>query len=189
MTRSNTARTPPLSHPPLTVGFAVDREGEAKLIAAGIDQDLIWMRGRGAESLAWAIRYLRRRAGMIAVADDLRVFGATRKEISATMAGFHAQGVVVRNVESGEENPHVLVQAAFSAISASAGMRNHRTARRRGRLGGIGKGIAAAIEREKDVPAYLIRRIVNHPGLPWRIVKDLLKEVASVSTLRRKYAE
>lgn len=190
--RANSAHRPPQGKPLLpllTVGFCVDQEGEAKLIAAGVHPDQIWMRGRGAESLEWAVRWLRRRPGMVCVADDLRIFGASRKEISAWMARFHVQGVVVNDVVEEETNPHLLVQRAFVAIAASAGMRNHRTARRRGRLGGIGKGIAAAVERENGVPAWLIRKIVNHPALTWAIIKDLIGEVASISTLRRRYIE
>lgn len=185
----NSAEPCPLTKALLVIGFCANTDEEALLVASGIHPDQIWMRGRNAESLEFALRYFRKRAGVLRVAADLRLFGPTRKEINAVMAKFHDAGIIVEDIIIRETNPHVLTQKTFVSLAASAGIKNHRTARRRGRVGGIAKGIAAAIEREAAVPLYLIRRIVNYPGLSWRVVEDLLKEVASGSTLRRRYLE
>lgn len=181
--------TAPQSNPLMTVGFCVNREGEANLLASGIPEHRIWMRGRGAESLDYALRYFRDTKGVLAVADDLRIFGPTRKDIMSRMGDLHERGITIRDVVMSEENPHALAHRALTAISASSGTKDHRTARKRGRSGGIGKGIAAQVARDKDVPQWLVRNIVNDRDIPWDVKMRVLDNKFSQSTLRRRYAE
>lgn len=82
--RANSAK-PQLRHVSLkTLGFCVDKAGEAELLADGVEH--IWMRGRQAESLDWAIDFFRGEPGVLKVANDLRCLGPTRKEIFAYTA-------------------------------------------------------------------------------------------------------
>lgn len=183
----NSAQPPPQTKALLTVGFCVNCEGEAQLIAAGVDPDLIWMRGGGAESLKWAINYLRGRSGMVCVADDLRIFGDSRKAISAQMAAFHVQGVIVRDVVRDENNPHVLTQAAFEAMAKSAGMRNHRTARRRGSLGGKSKAVAAELARAIRIDPEIARRLWSLKEITQKTKLWVLGEGFTLSSCQRHF--
>lgn len=184
MKRVNTADRAPQGHSLLTIGFCVDREGEAALSAAGVE--LIWMRGRGSESLEWAIDWLRDRPGVICVADDLRILGPTRKEIFARLAQFVRKGITLQDVRQPGLNSHELAERTLASINAASGMGNRRTARRRGAKGGLAKGAAAWIARGEIAPRWLIENMVQMFGAVKTAVA--LDNKISASTLRRQYA-
>lgn len=183
---SNLNRAPKGSEqPPLVrIGFCKDAGGEAELTKAGMAPDLIWQRGRGMESLDYALRYFRGRSGVLAVADDLRIFGDTRKAIFAQVGELEAMDIRITDVRDKCSDHLALIQRSLVAISASAGMRNHRTARRRGRMGGDAKRAAEAIRRNVLVDDGIAMRLCAS-RLTWSEKSEILG--LPLSTIQRHY--
>lgn len=188
MTRSNSA--PQLSEQPvLTLGFCFDLAGEAKLLAAGIPKEMIWRRGDQMACLDHALRYFRQRPGILAVVDDLRIFGESRRAIIAQQHDLKARGILVLDVVTNDNDELSLLDRALKALSSSAGMRNHRTARRRGAKGGEAKGIAAQMRRNARVADDIVERLCSLPQLTWKLCAWVLGEGFSAASLNRHYGE
>jgi hypothetical protein len=151
----------------LVLGFCTDKAQEAELIEYGVEPDLIYMRGRGVESLSWCVDKLRHDPGEICVATDLRIFGNTKQEITDWLCLFHLQGVKVRDVITGETNPFELEKRAHKLLNSGTGMKDHRMARRRGGLGGKAKGNAASARRNALVDDRIAIRLCATKKLTW----------------------
>jgi hypothetical protein len=169
--------------PILSVGFCVDITGEEKLRKAGLSK--IWRRGNGAESLEDAIAEFRGRPGALVVSDDLRIFGLTQKEIFARCSALADMEIKVANVNHPGENIHDLQRRAFGALHAAAPIRDHRTARRRGRQGGLAKAAAAQAARDGRCSPDIVARLCQHPALTWEDCAGILGPHFSTSTLQR----
>lgn len=183
MTRVNTAAMASQPVPLMTLGFCIDKAGEAELMADGVDH--IWMRGRQAESLDWAIDFLRGEPGTLKLVNDLRVFGPTRKEIFAYTADLTRRGIKVVDIRDPGANLSELEHKALIAKSASAGIANKRQARYRGSKGGTAKGVAAWRERNEVAPDWLLRNMVAEFGA--KRTAALLENKISASSLGRHY--
>lgn len=181
--RANSANPGNVIHSLLTLGFCVDRAGEQALQDAGVDH--IWMRGRHAESLDWAIDFFRGRPGVLNVANDLRCFGSTRKEIFAYTADLTRRGIKVVDIRDPGANLSELEHKALIAKNASAGIANKRQARYRGSKGGTAKGVAAWRERNEVAPEWLLRNMVDELGA--KATAALLENKISASSLGRHY--
>lgn len=179
------AQSQPQTAALLKLGYCINSKGEDQLVADGIEPELIWMRGRGAEDLDYALRYFRGRPGTLAVADDLRVFGPTRKDICGTMARLHESKIVVEDVRTGNRNPHELEHLALIALSSSASMKNHRTARRRGSKGGNAKREAEAARRSAQIADDIALRLCASAKLTWLEKSEILG--MTPSTIQRHY--
>lgn len=171
----------------LAIGYCTDDLSEKVLREHGIDADLIWQKGRGVECLDYALRYFRGRPGVLAVAEDLRLFGDARKAIFDQVRELNTLGITVRDVVANDDDPLSLVERALVAKSKSAGMKNHRTARRRGSKGGLAKKLAAEATRNAILAHDIVVRLCSHPKLTKRDCAEILGPPFSLSTLIRNY--
>lgn len=185
MTRTNTSPMAPRSEPLLTRGFCVDRAGEQRLIDADIAPRSIWMRGRGAETMDECLRSFRGRQGRLAVANDLTIFGQTRKDIMGVMKALFTGGISILDVVSGETNPHELEHQALKHLSSKNGACDRRTARKRGARGGTAKGIASAERRNAIMREDIVRKLVGEIGV--KRLARIMGPPFSASTLNRIY--
>jgi hypothetical protein len=181
------SRPPSQSNQTMTLGFCVDCAGESELTKAGVDPKKIWMRGRQSESIDWAISYFRGRPGILTVANDLRVFGPTRKEIFARTAELSRRGITLRDVRQPDANMSELEHKALIAMAASCGTKNHRQARRRGSIGGLAKKASQEAKRNALLNRDIVLRLCAHPKLTWADRSEILGEPFSISSLQRHY--
>ena len=176
--------TVPNSPQVLTIGLCANKDEEAKLQAAGVKQ--IYMLGRGLESLHWALDWLRGRGGILKVATDLRIFGATRKDMMEALDDCERKGVTVIDIAHPEDVTFAMrVKRALIAISSARFIGDRRKARREGQKGGKAKGASAWLARNEIAPRWLIQNMVAMFGA----VKTAaaLDNKISASTLRRQY--
>lgn len=175
---------PPADAQLLTIGLCANREEEARLQAAGVKQ--IYLLGRGMESLRWALSWLRGRVGVLKVATDLRIFGATRATMMAALDECERQGVTVIDIAHPEDTTFAQrVKRALVAISSARFISDRRKARREGSKGGLAKGASAWITRNEIAPRWLIENMVRMFGA--MKTAAALENKISASTLRRKY--
>lgn len=177
------ARQPSPKLPPLTIGFCTDLAGEAKLQDVGVER--IWRRGDGLQSLEDALYEFRGRPdGALAITDDLRILGLTRKAILATVSEITRAGVRIVSLIKPDFDIHQLIDQALGALHAAAPMRNHRTARRRGRIGGLAKAASAALARAVICAPEVAKRLCAS-RLTWEEKAFILG--MPVSTIQRHY--
>lgn len=171
----------------ITRGFCRHRDYLAPLKGMGLVDKAIWLEGRGAETLEWCLASFRGRPGKLMIAPDLRVFGQAKRDIAAVMAQLERARIrVVDIIHPQDETIADMLQRAFVAISGSR-FRDKRTARRRGRSGGIGRGLAAAGKRAEIAADFVIRNIVNDPDISWDQAVAIFDGKISEATLRRHY--
>lgn len=186
--KPNSARRPSLGLSLLTIGFCTDLAGEARLRAAGVER--IWRRGDGVQSLDDALYEFRGRAGALAITDDLRIFGLSRREILAKVSEITRDrpghpAIKIVDIRQPEKDAYQLADQALGALHAAAPMRNHRTARRRGRQGGLAKAAMAELARGIRCAADIVQRLCDHPALTWDDCAAILGPPFSKSTLQR----
>ena len=174
--------TPPHQFPLLTIGWATNPEGEARMQKERIER--IWMRGRGAEALDDAIYEFRGRPGGLAIDTDLRIFGHTQRDILAKASELHKAGIRIIDIDRPTADPHELVHRALRALHASQPIRNHRTARRRGRTGGLAKAANEAIRRAGLISDDIAIRLCAS-RLHWKEKAEILG--MPISTIQRHY--
>lgn len=184
MSRSNSAGAPVL-----TIGYCTDDKSEKALIAQGVPAEQIWRRDRDLHALEFALRYPRGRETILVVAEDLRIFGESRKAIIAQQQALKARGIIVLDVVANDNGELSLLDRALKALSSSAAMRNHRTARRRGARGGVAKGVAAQVRRNARVADDIVQRLCSLPQLTWKLCAWVLGEGFSAASLNRHYGE
>lgn len=168
-------------------GFCRTKDQAAALRGYGLTDKAIYVDRRGAEDLEQCLASFRGRPGTLVIAPDLRVFGASKAAVAAIMARLERAEIrVVDAIHPQDQTIAEMLQRAFKAISGSR-FRDRRTARRRGRHGGLAKGQTAQAARDGAVPPELVARIVQNQEIAWRVKLALLPGF-SESTLRRRYA-
>jgi hypothetical protein len=168
----------------LTIGLCATGDQEARLQAAGVKH--IYRLGRGLENLHWALDWLRGRGGVLKVATDLRIFGATRATMMAALDDCERKGVTVIDIAHPEDVTLTQrIKRALVAISSARFIGDRRKARREGSKGGLAKGASAWIVRNEIAPRWLIQNMVTMFGAVKAAAA--LDNKISVSTLRRKY--
>lgn len=188
MTRSKSSPGGSASKPllgGLVIGFATTPEHEAALIAAGAIE--VWVLGRGAQSLEWAIAYCRKRAATLLVNEDLRCFGAIRKDIFATVKNLMARGISLVDIRDRTASAFDLIERGISALQSVAALGSRKTQQRRGRRGGQAKGAASAARRNALIADDIAERICTHPKLNWADRLAIFGKGFSLSGLRRHY--
>jgi hypothetical protein len=169
----------------LTIGLCANGDEEARLQAAGVKQ--IYRIGRGLESLHWALDWLRGRGGVLKVAADLRIFGATRADMMAALDDCERQGVMVIDIAHPDDTTLAQrIKRALIAISSARFIGDRRKARREGSKGGKAKGASAWMARNEIAPRWLIENMVRMFGAVKAAAA--LDNKISASTLRRQYA-
>lgn len=166
-------------------GFCTTKEGEEQLKAAGVTR--IWRRGHEHESLHHCLITYRGRQGWIVMAEDIRAFGDNKREVAAQCAALEKMNVRIKDLSHPEHETYSEHQQFAHVKISGARLQDKRAAKRVGRLGGVGKGVAAKSRRFAQMGEEYISRIVNHPELTWAIKKELLAGIASISTMRRLF--
>lgn len=168
-------------------GFARNKDEAAWLKKHGVPDKAVYQIGRGAEDLDECLVTFRGRPGKLIIAHDLRVFGQTKKIVADTMARLEKTRIRVVDISHpGDVTVAEMLHRALVAISGYR-FRDKRTARRRGRDGGRGKGLAAEQARAGLAPDWLIRNIVAETAIAWAVKVRILGDKFSASTLRRHY--
>lgn len=189
MSQFRDAGLAPVTQPPqlplLTIGFATNPAGEQRMKDWGIERT--WMRGRDAETIEDAILDFRKRPGALAIDADLRIFGHTQREILAKASEVHKLDIRLVDIDRPTADAHELVQRALTALHSSRPIRNHRTARRRGRQGGLAKAAAAANERDRRIAPEIAERLCRHKKLAWADRLEILGEGFTMSSIQRHY--
>jgi hypothetical protein len=168
--------------------FCRNIEHTAAFRAYGLPDKLTWVDGRGAEDLERCIASFRGRPGRLLVAPDLRVFGASRQAVSATMAKLEKAKIrVVDVIHPQDETIAQMLQRAANLIGRPR-FRDRRTAISRGRQGGLAKGEKARSDRAQIDTDTLIRNLVaERKTVGWDMVVRICGGLLSESTLRRYY--
>lgn len=141
------------------LGFCKTAEAEKELIDFGVLPINVWMVGRGAESLDEVIKRNRGEPGDLYVAEDLRVIGKTQADIFTGVKQLNKARITVHDINNPEATIEDLMQLAFKAMHSACAIRNHRTARRRGRQGGLAKAANAAARRRAEVSDEIARAL------------------------------
>jgi hypothetical protein len=168
--------------------FCRNREHVPAFKAYGLPDKLIWVDGRGAEDLDACLASFRGRPGKLLIAPDLRVFGTSKRAVAQTMADLERARIrVVDVIHPQHETIAEMLQHASVLISGSR-LRDRRTARRRGKEGGLAKGEIARSARAGIDTDKLIRNVVAaRDEIGWRLVKRICGGKLSEATLRRHY--
>lgn len=149
----------------------------------------IYVEGYGAETLEAVITAFRKDCGTLCLATDMRVLGDSQQDILAAYKRLKAANIVVLDTDTRERSNRDGVEMHKRA---AAGLQRDRSMggdpkapKKRGRRGGIGKGVAMAAKRAEIASDDVIRRAVTFEKLTWRDRAYLLG--ISMATLRRKY--
>ena len=165
-------------------GFCHNSDQEDGIVAYGVPARAVYQRDRGAESLEHCLSSFRGRPGTLVLAQDLRAFGDTRREVAETMARLEkAKITVIDQTHREDVTVAQLMARANQAIACNHFVGDRQKARRRGRKGGIARGEAQAAKREDA--RKLLDRIVNCREIDW----NLKARITGISkqTLRRHY--
>lgn len=168
--------------------FCRNKEHLAAFRAYGLPDKLIWLDGRGAETLDRCLDSFRGRPGKLLIAPDARVFGKSSKAVEATMARLEKAKIrVVDIIHPQHETVSEMLGFARAKI-ASPRFRDRRTARRRGSTGGLARGEAARSARAQIDTDALIRNLVAEKDLiGWPVIIRVCGGQISAATLRRHY--
>jgi hypothetical protein len=173
----------PLLVPPI-VGYVATKDQAARLAKYGASP--VFREGDGAETLAEALKYFRKRRATLAICTEGRVFGEKRKQVAAAFDLIDQSGVRIYDLEHPTEARITQHQDRAQTEAARYNrIGDHRTARSRGKKGGTAKGIAAAERRKAADPYGLVKRIMAETDIPVPVKRRLLKGIISISTARR----
>lgn len=169
-------------------GYCTDRKMLPALRTTGLADRLIWLEGRGAETLDRCLALaFRGRPGKLFVAPGLTVFGDARKDVLAVMARLESARIrVVDIIHPQDQTVSDMIRRAVDAIGNSR-FRDKRTARRRGRAGGLARGITAANKRAEIAADWVIKNIVNDPDVSWSQAHAFFDGKISMASLRRHF--
>lgn len=168
-------------------GYCRNRDFLAPLKAFGLVDRAIWLEARGAETLERCIASFRGRPGRLLIAPDLRVFGQARRDVAAVMAMLERARIKVFDIIHPQDDTVAdMMQRAATLISGSR-FRDKRTARRRGRRGGLARADIAAGHRAEIAADWVIRNIVADPDISWKTAVAIFDGKISEATLRRRY--
>jgi hypothetical protein len=168
-------------------GFCRNKEQVLALKACGLTDKVIYQDGHGAEDLERCLASFRGRPGTLKIAPDLTVFGESRKAVAAVMDRLERAGIRVVDVVHPQDETIAAMMQRASVLIAHTGLMDRRTAKKRGRRGGIGKGVAAQQRRDGAAPTEFVQRVVAHREIPWRVKVEILGPGFSASTLRRHH--
>lgn len=186
MARTVTSKPQPDS---LLLGYAQTKEQEADLMAYGVQR--IWLKGRGAESLAHCLQAFRDRKGRLTIAADLRVLcnkpEPRRPDIVAALAAMERRGILVLDVRYQHETHAQLQDRAFKAVANARFTTNKRKAKREGAKGGLAKGIAAQARRNARVADDIVERLCSLEKLTWKECAWVLGGGFSAASLNRQF--
>lgn len=166
-------------------GFSRNRDETDWLKKHGLPDKAIYQAGRGAEDLDECLASFRGRPGQLVIARDLRAFGETKREVAATMARLEKVNIQVLDISHPEDTTIAEMMHRASVAISGYRFRNRKTARRRGREGGLCGGIAALESRARIPVDSLIRNIVRETDIDWQ-TKARVTGI-SKATLRRHY--
>lgn len=171
----------------VTRGFCKNKDQVAALMACGLVEKVIYQDGRGAEDLERCLASFRGRGGTLMIAPDLTVFGDSRKAVAAVMDRLERAKIRVVDVVHPQDETVAAMMRRADVMISHTGLMCRRTAKRRGRFGGIGKGRAAQERRNAAAPTDYVQRLVQHREIPWRVKLEVLGPGFSPSTLRRHH--
>jgi hypothetical protein len=155
--------------------------------AYGLPDKLIWLDGRGAETLDRCLSTFRGRPGRLLVAPDLTALGSARRDIAAVMARLERAKIRVLDIiHPQDETVAEMFQRAANAICTTR-IVDRRTAKRRGKSGGLARGMAQAQKRAEIAADWVIRNVVNDPDISWEKAVDIFDGKISEATMRRHY--
>lgn len=167
------------------IGICKTPEGEKALRGHGIAPEHIWMCGRDLESVEEAKYYCRGRPAEFAITEDLRILGTTQKQIFETVSDLTKAGIQFIDLEHPADDIHAMQHRAFKAMHAANSVRNHRTARRRGSMGGTAKAANAAARRQAEISDAVALRLCAS-RLTWKEKSEILG--MTFSTMQRYYS-
>lgn len=169
--------------------FCRNKEHLAAFRAYGLPDKLIWLEGRGAETLDRCMASFRGRPGRLLVAPDLTVFGASRRDIVGVMARAERGRIrVVDIIHPQDEAVAEMLQRAANRVCHTR-FRDRRRAKRFGASGGVARGLAQAQKRAEIASDWVIRNIVNDPDISWEKAVEIFDGRISEATMRRRYLE
>lgn len=170
-------------------GYCTTRSLRLDLLHYGMSEQHIYCLADEGEDLDECLRTFRDRPGHLVLATDLREFGRNKKIISETMTRLEKAKILVLDITRPEDDTQAALIQRSSYMISNERLVDSRRAVSMGRWGGEARGKKFREKRDALDENGLIKRIVNHPGLSWKIRGELLKGVASVSSLRRHYLE
>lgn len=178
--------TSPHSIPPMATGYCTNPAAKAVLLAAGLDQYRVYMRGDGDENFYWAVAADHDRGQPLYIAEPLTIFGESRKDIFAHTKILARRRIDLRDVRDLGLTVPEMEEEAFKSLAAKNGMRDKRTAKKRGRMGGNAKREAAIATRATIAADWVLQNIVREFGA--NKAAELVDNKISASTFLRLYA-
>lgn len=168
--------------------FCRNKEHLPAFRAYGLPDKLIWLEGRGAETLDGCLDSFRGRPGKLLIAPDMRVFGKSSKAVEAVMDRLERARIKVVDIIH-PQHLTVSQMLGFARTKiATPRLRDRRTARRRGAQGGQANGEAARSRRAQIDTDALIRNLVAEKDtIGWPIIRRVCGGEISEATLRRYY--
>ncbi len=170
-------------------GYAINGLQEAALQDYGLQARNIYLRGRGAETLAELLRSFRGTNGEVVIAADLRIFGSTRKEILAVTDQIESVGLKVIDIRNKDASLSKLIDLALAKTAGDA-RRNAagKSVKSAGRKGGKTKAECQELRRAAVAHEDVVKRICAADELSWRRKAEILGPLFSPATLRRHYS-
>lgn len=169
-------------------GFCTTKEARQALLDFGLKANQIYLRGDGAEDIGPCLGSFRGNPGWIVLAQDLRVFGDTKKDITKKASEIERAYIRLYDITHPEDGTYTaLVHRAHAKVAGTRFEKDPKRAHRMGRRGGEVKGIEQALKRDAILRAEIVRRIVLAPELTWERRMQILGEGFSQSTLRRQF--
>jgi DNA invertase Pin-like site-specific DNA recombinase len=165
-------------------GFCQNTDQEAGIVAYGVPARAVFQADRGAETLEHCLASFRGRPGTLILAQDIRAFGDTRRDVADIMARLEKARITVIDLTHREDvTVSQMLARAYQAIACNHFVGDRQKARRRGRKGGIARGESQASKREDA--RKLLDRIVDCREIDW----NLKARITGISkhTLRRRY--
>lgn len=136
------------------------------------------------ETLDALLETYRDRPGTLAIAaDDMRLLGAKRADLFATLR--RLEKLKIQIVDIAGRSFSVMVEYTIQVISKARFMGDRRKARRCGSKGGIARGISAWNKRDEIAPRWLLCNMVAALGA--RKTAELVENKISESSFRRNY--
>lgn len=149
----------------------------------------IYAEERGAEGIDAVIMAFRGKPGTLCIAYDISLFGQTQTEYVEVYQRLKRLKItildVINNENSASDGVEMQKRAAASLQYVKSLRGDRKTAKRRGRKGGIGKGIVAAAKRAEIASDDVIKRMCEEARVPWRLKAEILG--IDIATLRRHY--
>ena len=159
----------------------------ARLKAFGIKDRDIYVEGRGAETFDAMRQTLRPTDTLVYVAADLRVFGNGRKEILGKTRLLEEKNVGICDVRDVTASFSEIMDLTLSELAKYNRRMDSKEAERTGRKGGIQKRKAYEVYRAEVAREDVIQRLVDAPGMTWKLAAKILGPPFSISSLRHHF--